>query len=249
MCRLRGWGVRPLRPFFRYFGSKWRAAPRYPTPSHRTIVEPFAGSAGYSLRYPDRDVVLVERDPVVASVWRYLLAATPEQVRALPDVPMDGTIADVGLSGAEAALVGFWCGVAQTRPARRPSAWMRRIASNGGDGWVSSRGHLMWSARVRERIAEQLPAIRHWRLVEGDYRDSPDVAATWFVDPPYHETGRRYRCGAGALDYAGLADWCRSRTGQVVVCENDGADWLPFEPVGECLGANGKYGREVAWVR
>jgi hypothetical protein len=25
-----------------------------------------------------------------------------------------------------------------------------------------------------------------------------------------------------------LADWCRSRTGQTIVCENAGADWLPF---------------------
>jgi hypothetical protein len=34
-----------LRPFWRYYGGKWRAAPRYPRPTHDTIIEPFAGAA------------------------------------------------------------------------------------------------------------------------------------------------------------------------------------------------------------
>lgn len=70
-----------LRPFFSFYGSKWAAAKRYPAPVGRTLVEPFAGSAGYSLRYPDRAVTLVESDPVVAGIWRYLLGATAAQVR------------------------------------------------------------------------------------------------------------------------------------------------------------------------
>lgn len=32
-----------LKPFWRYYGGKWRAAPSYPAPLHNTIVEPFAG--------------------------------------------------------------------------------------------------------------------------------------------------------------------------------------------------------------
>jgi len=47
-----------LRPFWRYYGGKFRAAPRYPTPTHKTIVEPFAGAAGYSLRVDDLRVHL-----------------------------------------------------------------------------------------------------------------------------------------------------------------------------------------------
>lgn len=73
-----------LRPFWRYYGAKWRIAPRYPAPRHRTIVEPFAGAAGYSLRYPDRDVILVEKYHVIAEIWRWLIAATPDEVRAIP---------------------------------------------------------------------------------------------------------------------------------------------------------------------
>ena len=64
-----------LRPFWCYFGGKWRAAPHYPAPIHSTIVEPFAGAAGYSTRYPDRQVVLIDKDPVIVGLWRYLTRA------------------------------------------------------------------------------------------------------------------------------------------------------------------------------
>jgi len=34
---------------FSYYGSKSKLAQHYPTPKYDTIVEPFAGAAGYSL--------------------------------------------------------------------------------------------------------------------------------------------------------------------------------------------------------
>jgi site-specific DNA-adenine methylase len=49
-----------LRPFFTYTGGKYRLAPRYPEPRHNLIIEPFAGSAGYSLRHPEREVLLID---------------------------------------------------------------------------------------------------------------------------------------------------------------------------------------------
>ncbi len=42
--------------------------------------------------------------------------------------------------------------------------------------------------------------------------------------------GVTYDFGSGAIDFPALGDWCRGRQGQVIVCENDGADWLPFTP-------------------
>ena len=65
-----------MRPFFTYYGGKYRAAPLYPSPTHANLVEPFAGSAGYALRYYDRQVLLVDADPVIAGLWRYLISAT-----------------------------------------------------------------------------------------------------------------------------------------------------------------------------
>lgn len=40
-----------LKPFFTFYGGKWRAAPHYAPPEFATIVEPFAGAAGYSVRH------------------------------------------------------------------------------------------------------------------------------------------------------------------------------------------------------
>ena len=52
------------------------------------------------------------------------------------------------------------------------------------------------------------------------------------------------------IDYSALADWCHSRKGQVIVCENEGADWLPFERLCEQVGANrAKRSMEVIWHR
>lgn len=73
-----------LRPFFTFYGAKWRSAPHYPTPTHGTIIEPFAGSAGYAVRWADRRVVLVDADPVIAGLWTYLTRVSAAEIRSLP---------------------------------------------------------------------------------------------------------------------------------------------------------------------
>lgn len=212
-----------LRPFFSFYGGKWRLAPKhYPVPTHSTIVEPFAGSAGFSLRYADRAVVLCELDPVIAAVWRYLVAASPREILSIPDVPVGGSVDDLPLSQEARWLVGFWVNRGVSRPRKRPSKWMREGIRPGS----------FWGPRVRGVIASQVEQIRHWTILECDYRDC-EIArpATWFIDPPYRHAGKHYAFGSEGIDYAHLGDWCRSRPGQVIVCENDGAEWLPFRPL------------------
>jgi hypothetical protein len=73
--------------------------------------------------------------------------------------------------------------------------------------------------------------IKHWRMFNVEYERIPcdwgkDV--TWYVDPPYQKTGHFYKYPSTEIDFAKLGSWCRSREGQVIVCENTGADWLPF---------------------
>lgn len=85
-----------MRPFFCYYGGKWRAAPLYPQPEHGTIVEPFAGAAGYATRYPLNRVVLVEKDPILAGLWKYLTRVTARDIWALPDMPLDGSTVGTG---------------------------------------------------------------------------------------------------------------------------------------------------------
>lgn len=230
-----------LRPFWRYYGAKWRIAPRYPAPRHRTIIEPFAGAAGYSLRYPDRDVILIEKYHVIAEIWRWLIAATPDEVRAIPTVDAVADLPEWVPDGAR-WLVGFNLAIARQQPAVRVSGHVvarRLFPGRVVEGWTVQR---------REQTAQQVLQIKHWHIIEGDYSAAPDIEATWFVDGPYRgEAGRRYTCSSNHLDYPALGRWCRARLGQTIVCEAAGADWLPFSPFGVVKGMKPAGSREAIW--
>lgn len=232
-----------IRPFWRYYGGKWRNAPHYPAPRHDTVVEPFAGAAGYSCRYPDRRVVLVDRSPIIAGIWRYLIAESSDSIRALPDIPDGGTVDDCAMPQEARWLAGFWCNNAVVAPCKSPSKWASRGAN------VHNWGG--WNDRSRERIASQVDRIRHWRIIEGDYADAPDVEATWHIDPPYQSKAGSYYPHQPD-DFGALGAWCRTRRGQVMVCEQQGADWLPFEPLGSFRSAPAAYrpkrSAEVIWT-
>jgi hypothetical protein len=233
-----------LRPFWTFFGGKWRIAPRYPSPIHSTIIEPFAGAAGYSLRYADRKIILVEKDPLIAGIWRWLLRVSEKEVRALPCLPESGKLDDAIWPCEEAKnLAGFWITRGAAHPNKSASAWMRDPRYR----------HWSWGEMSIERIASQVDRIRHWRLVEGDYGSAPNETATWFIDPPYAKAGLRYRCSSRDLDFTHLSSFCRSRRGQVIVCEQEGADWLPFQffhkaKANESVNG-GKISNEVIWIQ
>jgi hypothetical protein len=77
--------------------------------------------------------------------------------------------------------------------------------------------------------------------------------ATYFVDPPYQKQGVYYRTGHNSktLDFQKLAGWVKSlpNTAQVIVCEQEGADWLPFTPLPTPIRAGRKtHSREVIWT-
>ena len=211
-----------------------------------TIVEPFAGAAGYSVRHHTRRVLLVERDPLIAATWRYLIRVSPAELLSLPDLEHGQTTDDLALSAEARTLIGWWCNGGSAQPKKSLSKWARM--QPGDPGWSSQ---LLWGPRVRLRLAGQVDEIRHWRISEGDWSTAPDIEATWFIDPPYVEAGRYYRFGPDRIDFAALADWCRARRGQVVVCENTGATWLPFRPWRRTLASNalhgGKYSNEAIW--
>ena len=203
-------------------------------------MEAFAGSAGYALRYPRRKVILCEIDPILAGIWRYLIRVEPKEILAIPDIESDGSVEDLKVSEEARWLVGFWLNRATASPRRSPSKWMR-------DG---IRPGSFWGERVRQTIASQVDEIRHWEVYEGSYADLPQLhVATWFVDPPYETAGKHYRFGSEQIDYAALADWCTSRPGQVIVCENKGAHWLPFSDLADVKTTRAKMrSREVVWI-
>lgn len=229
-----------MKPFFTYFGGKYRVAPYYPAPMYETVVEPFAGAAGYSARHPHQNVILIDKNPIIAGLWKYLTQVSAADVLALPDLADGQTVDDLAVCQEAKWLIGFWLNKGAASPCKRPSQWM--LQGRCPDSW--------WGAGVRQRVANQVDSIRHWTVIEGDYWDAPVMNATWFIDPPYETAGKNY---AVCLDeYSTLAEWCRLCSGQVIVCEAEGATWLPFEPfrsIKTTPGKNGKSsGKEVVWL-
>ncbi len=232
-----------MMPFFTFYGGKQRASRRYPPPRHGIVIEPFAGAAGYSMQYWDRLVVLNDIDPVITGTWEYLRRSEPAEILALPDLHVGQSTDDLPVCQEARWLIGWWLNKGSSTPKRRPSSFMLNHPEGGP----------YWGPRIRERIAGQVHRIRHWTIVTGDYRDLPNVPATWFVDPPYSRAGRYYRHGSEGIRYPELATWCQRRIGQVVTCEADDAAWLPFRPLMQIDGTEGRQKTnrarlEVVWT-
>jgi hypothetical protein len=236
-----------INPLFKWFGSKWRSAVRYPAPLHDTIAEPFAGGAGYSLNYCDRRVYIYDTDPSLRILWPWLIGpATSADVLAIPlDVPVGTDIRTIGLSPGQAALMRNW-----QRTFNR-ECWTVSVWNNTHSGW---------NANVRARVAETMHAVKHWKFMPIESYAVPGV--TYFVDPPY-QYNERY-VGGKNFDFRALSHRVKDVpfTSQVIVCEaphpKTGAipDWLPFTPnhtatvtAGRRGGTTGRAGTELIHTR
>lgn len=225
-----------IRPLFPFYGSKWRDARRYPAPLGQLVVEPFAGSAGYSLWHEPEHVHLYDADPIIVGVWDYLIHVTQAEVLALPDLEVGQSTDDLRLPQEARWLIGFWLNRGSAQPKKTQTAFSRRI----------ERSQLVWGERARQRIAASVPRIRHWQVDHAHYGEIDTPEATWFVDPPYVTTGRYYRCRE--IDYSHLAYWVsRQLDGLVIVCEQHPADWLPFLPLASIKSTRGR-SAEVVYV-
>ncbi len=221
---------------FPYYGSKWNIARYYPAPEHDTVVEPFAGGAGYASFYGVRKALLIDKDPIIAGLWRYLIGVRSSDIMALPEMPEVGDSVDNYAIPQEAKwLIGFWLNRGSATPKKSRTAYSAR----------TDRAQLNWGARAKERIASQIELISEWQVIEGAYDDAPDAEATWFVDPPYGDKGRFYRVGFDRFN--DLGQWCRTRSGLMIACEGEGASWLPFQPLGSFKSTKGR-ATEVAFI-
>ena len=237
-----------MRPLIHYYGSAWRKTRQrmYPAPRRSTVVEPFAGGAGYSLFHEPRKVILCDLDPVICGVWRYLLSVSPKELLALPNLDLNTPLDTLKWPCQEAMwLAGFWAGVGSQYPAKPPSKWCREYSQ--------AQPGRFWTPTLKMRIARQLPGLQNWEIHECSFMDLPgkvlELDATWFIDPPYMDKGKHYRCGSADIDFEHLGAWCKKRHGQVIVCEQEGATWLPFEPAGVVQTARKDLtSSEVAWL-
>jgi len=223
---------------FYYYGGKASAAPKYPAPQFDTVIEPFAGAAGYSCYWatqnPDLRFVLIEKDARVADTWRMLLSDA--KLAPLPDV---------GEKTTDFLMM--------TTAASNATARSKRMT-------VTTRMGTMLRTQQR-RLTRLRRAMRgRTTIISGDYTEAPPVEATWFVDPPYqlqatatktvYPRGMGYAagCDAMSMDYTALGQWCRERVGQTIVCEMPGATWLPFEPFYSATDTLGQQITELAWL-
>lgn len=218
---------------FYYLGRKKRLAGLYPEPLYDTIIEPFAGSAAYSL-HGDRwqkNVIINEFASHTILVWEYLLQASRSDIERLPDLVAGDKLSDLhGFSDAELWLMRW-----HISPGSRPRA--------GND--VVSR-FSRWGAGKRY-IAENIHKIKHWKLMRGDYSLVPNQKATWFIDPPYESTQDDYY--QSDVDFNHLSRWCLDRDGQVIVCEQAGAKWLPFVDLATIDIAGKAVSKEVVFIK
>jgi hypothetical protein len=230
------------RPLIKWFGSKWQSCKYYPEPNYDVIIEPFAGGAAYSCRHPNKQVILFDIDPELIALWNWLIVADPVEILSLPvqKLELGRDLRSLGLRPEAADLIRRW----------------QRVGRN--DCWTVSKWNNtpgQWAETVKRSICESLPRIRHWKAFHLNYTQIPPSwpAATWFVDPPYqHVKGYRFE----SVRYWQLVECVQAWSvfGQVIVCEQQGADWLPFRSSHEVTGGRTKQGgtraksKEVVWL-
>lgn len=215
---------------FYYYGRKKQIARHYPAPNYDTIVEPFAGAAAYSLFQDNwkKRVILIEKDKKVADIWDWFInRATVEEIKKLPDLKVGEKSSEFLHIIHAATKMAFAFKTIKVTPILERN-------------WEISR-------RV---FADNLHKIKHWEILCADYSAAPDIEATWFIDPPYKNSpGLGYKFSSKLIDYSVLADWALQRKGEIIFCEGEFGDYLPFEQLLELKGVAGKSSREMIYYK
>lgn len=215
---------------FYYYGRKKQIAKHYPLPNYDTIIEPFAGAAAYSMFGDNwkKNVILIEKDEKVFKIWDWLINhATVEEIKRLPNLKVGEKSSEFLHIVHAATKMAFHFKTIKVTPVLERN-------------WEISR----------RNFAENLYKIKHWQVFNDDYSMSPDIEATWFIDPPYKgDGGMGYRFSSKMLDYNKLAEWVENRKGEVICCEGLNGDYLPFEPLLNLKGVAGKVSKELIYYR
>ena len=94
-------------------------------------------------------------------------------------------------------------------------------------------------------------ATAQWDSVFIEHQDR-DEPTTWFIDPPYQRANKRgYRYRLNEFDYSVLREMVlhvAANGHQVIVCEQDGADWLPFQPLCLLKTHGDSISQETVWT-
>jgi len=218
---------------FSYYGSKSKIVDYYPPPKYKRIIEPFAGSARYSLKYWQNDVDLYDVDEIIIKLWKWLQICSKNDIIGLPNFKEGQRVSDFKLTDEEKIFCGFLVGKGLAKPQDKTTSF-------------TTTKQPTWIPTQKKRIANDLFKIKHWKINYGCYKEISNEEATWFIDPPYQIGGEHYRHSNKDINYKDLSEWCKKRLGQTIVCENSKADWMPFVPITKMQGT--KYNTtEVIW--
>lgn len=210
-----------------------------------------------------RQVWINEKDPHIFAVWRFLqseyaafyINALPDRIAAGEQATNLHSLAHLCVEAAyrrdplrddHVADLGFEVLI---RGGLHPGTLGARLCdtatSMGAMAWNGQRTpDVAGTPRFKRRTRWVIDRVRGWQITNLDwvqvFQDlacSSSNAATVFVDPPYDNlAGKQYRSTLQQGDYASLGLRCRQLADlgyHVIACENAGAAWLPFVPLGE----------------
>lgn len=201
---------------FSYYGAKTKIVDLYPVPKTDKVVEPFAGSARYSLKYFEKDVTLYETFLKPFKVWEFLIQATEKDILSLPDVNVGDDIRKIEwLSNAERWLMGYQLQRGNARPGCLVNARCR---------WNTDK----------LRIAKEVHKVKHWKIYNESGMNHVWENATYFIDPPY--TVQKHGYTHGEVDYHVIATKVQNEKGFHIVCGNSDDHWLDFIPLTNMQG-------------
>ena len=228
---------------FYYFGSKTMLAKYYPTPMYDNIIEPFAGSAAYSLYHMLRNskirCTLIENDKRVYETWIKLLSMSEDDI-------LHYSVPAIGEKTSDFLIMT--CAASNAIAKCKTLKFTERLAKV----FEIQKKRLIKTLHLKSRI----------EVLYGDYSESPNINATWFIDPPYQVTGSVNKntvfpngngygknSNADSIDYNLLSQWVKERRGQTIVCEKFGANWLSFKNLKNGKTSLGTLYKEVFWTQ
>lgn len=211
---------------FSYYGSKTNLVDLYPAPIYDTIIEPFAGAAKYSLKYFEKEVILIDKYETIINIWKWLQSCSPNDILKLPrNLKFGDKLDDINFDCQEQKdFYGFIIGCGAEKPRR--SAIKRKTTERPN--------HINFNLK---RVATDLYKIKHWKFICDDYHECPNILATKFWDSPYQFGGHSYVHSNKKLNFTELGTFIKTQIGQNIVCENTKANWLPFVPISKNRGS------------
>lgn len=204
---------------FPYYGRKKYIIDSYPEPLYDTIIEPFAGAASYSLKYYYKNIILIEIDECIYNIWKYLIKSSSKDILNLPLLNKGDTLSDKKfdkLKKVEKDLIGFFIKTSCSRP--------NNIQS-------SHKNYNKWNDKYRKILSEDVNKVKHWKIYNCSYDHiNLDVLKhkniTWYIDPPYQGSGGLYyKYSNKYINYNKLLKWINNIDGEIILCENEEANW------------------------